>query len=270
MLENKVAIVTGGSKGMGRHFVDALVAAGARVASFARSSAENTALEKEYGANVAAIACDVSDPDQVNAAVAETIARFGRIDALINNAAIFDLFRLENATDAQIRASVEINLLGPLWCIRAATPHLCETRGHILSISSESVRMPFPYLSVYAATKAAVETLGTAMRDELRDKGVRVTTLRSGSVSGGSGGAIWDPAVAEEFFETIQRTGHAAFTGHAASPESMARAVVSALSMPGDINVDFLEVRASEPMREDSVDQIRQRGARVRAGDQAD
>ena len=189
MLENKVAIVTGGSKGMGRHFVDALVAAGARVASFARSSAENTALEKEYGAN-AAIACDVSDPDQVNAAVAETIARFGRIDALINNAAIFDLFRLENATDAQIRASVEINLLGPLWCIRAATPHLCETRGHILSISSESVRMPFPYLSVYAATKAAVETLGTAMRDELRDKGVRVTTLRSGPGIDGPRGRV--------------------------------------------------------------------------------
>lgn len=261
MLKGKIAVVTGGSKGLGRHLAGALVAAGAKVASLARPSEENRQLESEYPDSVLALDGDIADPQQVNEAMERAASHFGNIDILVNNAAIFDLFRLEDATDDQIRRAIEVNLMGPAWCIRAAIPHLRKTRGHIVSISSESVRMPFPFLSLYAATKGGLEVLGSAMREELREHGIRVTTLRSGSIAGGSGAAGWDPAVAEEFFATIQRTGHAAFTGHAASPESMASALITALATPADINVDFLEVRAAEPLRADSIAQVQARSA---------
>ncbi len=232
---------------MGRHFIAALVAAGAKVACFARPSPEFDTLEAEFGPQVTAIACDVASCAEVERATAETASRFGRIDFLVNNAAIFHPFRLEEATPEQIERHLAINLAGPIWCMRAAIPHLRHTRGHILSISSESVRLPFPYLSVYTATKGGLEGLSAAMRDELREDGIRVTVLRSGSVSGSTGSRDWGSQATQDFFAAIQRSGHAAFTGQAATPQSMAQALVCVLSLPEDVNVDFLELRAALP-----------------------
>lgn len=252
MLSGKVAIITGGSKGMGSHFVDALVAGGAQVAIFARASAEADALVARHGNAVVASDCDVADAVAVKRSVAATIARFGKLDILVNNAAIFHPFLLEEARDDQVERHVGVNLLGPIWCTRAAIPHLRATRGQIVNVSSESVRMPFPFLTVYAATKAALETLSQGLRDELREDGIRVTVLRSGSVSGSTGGAAWDPAVVPRFFETIQRTGHAAFTGHAVEPRTMAQTLVAILSLPADVCVDLVEARAAHAANETS------------------
>lgn len=249
MLDGKIGIVTGGSKGMGRHFVDTLVAAGARIACFARPSPECDALVAEHGDKVLVVPCDVRDHLQVDRATNAVVAHFGKLDFLVNNAAIFHPFRLEDARPEQIEQHVAINLTGPMWCMRAAIPHLRETRGNIISISSESVRMPYPYLSVYAATKGGIEILSSAMREELRESGIRVTVLRSGAVSGGSGAVDWDPEVTQAFFETIQRTGHAAFSGTAATPQSMAKALFSILTLPEDVNVDFIEVRGAQSVQ---------------------
>lgn len=246
-MQGKVGIVTGGSKGMGRHFVSTLIAAGAKVACFARPSAESDSLAAEFGDDVLVIPCDVRHMEQVDRAVARTVDHFGKLDFLVNNAAVFHPFRLEEAQPDQIEQHIAINLTGPMWCMRAAIPHLRKTKGSIVSISSESVRMPYPYLSVYAATKGGLETLTTAMREELRDAGIRSTILRSGSVAGGTGAAEWDPDTAQAFFATIQRTGHAAFSGTAASPDSMAQALLNVLSLPDDVNVDLIEVRGALP-----------------------
>ena len=245
MMKGKVGIVTGASRGMGSHFVSALVDQGARVAAFARPSADLEALVSRYGDAVLAVPCDVRDTAQVNAATAKTFDHFGAIDFLVNNAAIFHPFKLEEASNAQVSDHIAMNLAGPIWCTRAAIPHLRKSKGHIVSISSESVRMPYPFLSVYAATKGGLETLMAAMREELREDGIRVTTLRAGAVDGGTGGKDWDPVVKQRFFETITRTGHAAFSGQPASPESMAEALVRILSMSSDINIDMIEVRAA-------------------------
>lgn len=244
-LEGRKGIVTGASRGMGRQFIASLVARGARVACLARPSADLDGLSDEFGDAVVPVACDVADPVSVTAAVDAAAAALGRVDFLVNNAAIFHPFKLEHARDDQITSHLAVNLAGPAYCMRAAIPHLRASRGQIISISSESVRMPFPYLSIYAATKAGLETLSAAMRDELREDGIRVTVLRSGSVEGGTGGREWDPDVAQAFFQTITRTGHAAFTGRAASQQSMADALISVLSLPADINVDLIEVRAA-------------------------
>lgn len=239
----KVALVTGASKGMGRHFVQSLARSGLRVAALARPSPE---LDSLAGAEVLPVACDATDPRAVEAAVAATIARFGRLDVIVANAAIYRPFAFEHASDGDIRDHFDLNVLGVSWLIRAAIPHLRKSQGQIVAISSESVRMPFPMLATYAASKAAVETLCEGLRDELRSDGIRVTVLRSGSVRGGSGGASWSPEATEAFFKKIVATGHAAMSGEAASPESMAEALLAVVRLPRDIGVDLIEVRAAQ------------------------
>ena len=244
-LSGKVAIVTGGSKGMGRHFVRTLVAAGARVACLARPSPALDAVAAEHGDSVAAIGCDIADAAQVAAAIAETVARFGRLDILVNNAGIFHPFLIAEASDAQVPTHVGLNLLGVIWTIRAAIPHLRAAQGHIVNISSESVRHPFPMLTVYAATKAAVEALSAGLVSELRADNIRVSVLRSGSVAGGSGGLDWPDGAAEKFFRKISETGHAAMAGKAATPESMAAGLLAIVTLPRDVNVELVELRAA-------------------------
>lgn len=241
-LNGQVAIVTGASKGMGRHFVRALCDAGMKVAALARRSPELDALASE---SVAAIACDVTDPRAVDCAVGETVERFGRLDLVVANAAIYRPFSFEHASDADVRDHFDLNVAGAAWLIRAAIPHLRETRGLIVGISSESVRMPFPMLATYAASKAALETLFQGLRDELRSDDIRMTILRSGNVKGGTGGGNWDPATVETFYKKIVATGHAAMTGEPARPESMAAALLSVVSLPRDISIDLVEVRAA-------------------------
>lgn len=244
-LAGKVAVVTGASKGMGRHFVAALVGAGAHVACLARTSADLASLATEFGDRVAEIACDVSDPRSADDAIARTVQCFGRIDVLVNNAAVFEPFAFDAGSDEVIRRHVDVNLLGVAWMTRAAIPHLRATRGQIVSISSESVRLPFPMLALYAATKAAVEALSQGLRDELRGDGIRVSVLRSGSVSGGSGGAGWPAEASAAFYRKIIASGHAAMSGAPALPQSMARALIATLTLPRDISADLIEVRAA-------------------------
>lgn len=244
-LAGKVAVVTGASKGMGRHFVAALVGSGARVACLARPSEEFDTLATEFGDAVLPLACDVASPEAVNAAIAHTVGHFGRIDVVVANAAIFHPFAFEAGSDAMIRSHVEINILGVAWLVRAAIPHLRKSRGQVIAISSESVNMPFPMLALYAATKAAVETLCHGLRAELRSEDIRFTILRSGSVKGGSGGKGWSQETIAAFYKKIVETGHASMTGEGATPESMAKALLSVIGLPADIGVDLIEVRAA-------------------------
>ncbi len=242
---DKTAIVTGASKGMGRHFVAALVAAGWNVAALARPSDELRSLENEFGTRVTTIGCDVANAAQVVNAVAKVGEWSGRIDLLVNNAAVFRPFMLETASDAEIEQHIGINLTGTIWLIRAAIPHLRATQGQVVSISSESVIDPFPMLTVYAATKAAVETLSMGLRDELKADGVRFSVLRSGSVAGSTGSAAWDAEAMQAFYKKIVETGHAARSGEPATPESMAKALLAIVSLPRDVNADLIQVRAA-------------------------
>lgn len=255
-LVGKVAVVTGASKGMGRHFVAALIGAGMRVACLARPSEELSSLADEFGDAVLALPCDVTDPVAVDAAVARTVERFGRIDVVVANAAVYHPFAFESGSDAIIRSHVDINILGVSWLIRASIPHLRATKGQIVAISSESVRMPFPMLALYAATKAAVETLCNGLRDELRSDDIRVTVLRSGSVKGGSGGKAWSPETIEAFYKKIVETGHAAMSGESATPESMAASLLAVIGLPADIGVDLIEVRAAQTGAPEGAKQV--------------
>jgi meso-butanediol dehydrogenase / (S,S)-butanediol dehydrogenase / diacetyl reductase len=243
-LSGKVVAVTGASRGMGSVFARTLDGHGAEVVLLARPSEALDAMAAALP-RAQKLACDVAAADQVKAAFAEIKTRHGRLDALINNAAICLLHRLEEATDEELSREAATNLVGPALCMREAIALLrAAGGGDIVNVTSESVRLPFPFLTFYAATKAGLETLSAGLRAELRPDRVRVTVLRSGHVAGGNIGASWTQERMARFFETIKESGHLAFSGEAISPETTANMLVELLCLPREANVDLIELRA--------------------------
>lgn len=243
-LAGRVIAITGASRGMGRVFARRLSAEGARVALIARPS---FALDEAAGELPGSlkVPCDLARPAEIRTAFVAIASQAGKLDALINNAAICLLHRIEEATDDEIEREAATNLSGPALCIREAIPLLRQAGGgDIVNITSESVRLPFPYLTFYAATKAGLETLSAGLRAELRSDHIRVTILRSGHVSGGSIGATWEPGRAADFVDAITRSGHKAFAGEAIAPETTAGMLVELLCLPREANIDLMELRA--------------------------
>lgn len=243
-LAGRTALVTGGSRGLGFAAVEALCAAGARVALLARDERRLAEAAARLGPAALPIVADVAAPGSVREAFATARAAFGRLDALVNNAAIGRLHRLEDASDESLRAQVETNLLGVLHCCREAIPWLrAGGGGDIVNISSDSVRDPFPYLLVYAATKGGVEVFTHGLRRELRPDGIRVTLLRSGPALT-SFGEDWEPELAELASRAWQEGGYLGADG-VLDPRIVGESLVHALSRPAGAGVEVLELRPS-------------------------
>ena len=248
-MNGKVAVVTGASKGMGRSFARLLAARGAKVAALARPSEALDGVAAELGDRGLAIACDMSVASEVTAAVNRAAEHFGALDCLVNNAAVVDVLKLETTTDAQIEWQFAANLFGSIYATRAAIPHLrAGGGGDLVFISSESVRMAFPGLTLYTASKAAIEGLALGLRRELRAQGVRVTVLRSGAVDTQSISGDWPAEKLADFLAEARQSGCLDFSGAYAAPDSMAEALLAVLSLPRDVNVDLIEPRASAPL----------------------
>ena len=242
---DKVAIVTGGGAGLGREIAASLARAGAQVAIFGRNAERLQQTAAALGPDVLGVPCDICDSEQVRRAFATVAEAFGGVDILVNNAATYTPFLLEDASDEALRATFETNVIGPAFCIRAAVPAMrARGSGDIVNISSESVRHPFPYLTAYAASKAALETLGLGLRTELRADRIRVTTLRVGSMTGNETSLNWPPGMLEKFIAAITASGHAAFTGAGMSPRVVADHLVHVLALPREANLDLIELRA--------------------------
>jgi meso-butanediol dehydrogenase / (S,S)-butanediol dehydrogenase / diacetyl reductase len=244
-LSGKCAVVTGAARGLGLHFADALVAAGANVVMVARSAGALKEEADRLGAQALGVAADLSDPNEVRRAFAEAKAKFGGVDILINNATLNYAHKVEEATDEELQAEIGVNILGAIYCMREAVP-LMRARGggDIVNVSSESVLRPFPFLSTYAACKAAIENLSIGMREEVRHDNIRVTTLRSGTVA--SGGAFLqgtDPERLKAFYETATATGHIHYVGQAIAPQVTAKALVDLLTAPVGAHIDVISVR---------------------------
>ena len=246
-LTGKVALVTGASRGIGLATARVLAGYGARVALLARTEARLREARNEIGDSAFVVPADVSDPDSVRAAFASVEREAGRLDLLVNNAAIAPLVTIEAASDDDLRETVGTNFLGVLYCTRAAIPLLRASRGVIVNISSEGVRRPFPYLSVYLATKGAVELFSTALSEELRSDGIRVTLLRSGASTGGFA-EDWNPAEAQRALTLWVERGLLDFAGMPMPPEAIAESIVHAATCTPGTSVDFLELRSSLPL----------------------
>jgi NADP-dependent 3-hydroxy acid dehydrogenase YdfG len=140
---------------------------------------------------------------------------------------------------------VAINLMGPIFTCREAIPLMRESlHADIINVSSESAKLPWPFLSIYASTKAALETFTAGLRSEVRADLIRVTALRAGYVTGGELARNWSEEAMADFFRVTMDTGHAKMAGvGGVSPQTMAEALIAILTLPRDVDVDLIELR---------------------------
>jgi len=186
-LDGRVAIITGGAKGIGRHYAQALAEEGARVmiADIADGSALAAELASRHGANsVASTIADVSDEPSVRRIVAETLARFGRIDVLVNNAALFAPLPEQKCTDIEVDVwdrVMAVNVRGPFLMVKHVAPYMIQQGyGKIINVGSGTSFRGIPWFLHYVTSKGGIMAMTRALSRELGEHGIRVNTLAPG------------------------------------------------------------------------------------------
>ena len=184
-MQGKVVIITGASRGIGAASAEIFAKAGAKVALLARSEAAITQLAAGLGPDATALPCDIANPASVCAAVDAVMARWGRIDVLINNAGVIQPIARIADTDAQAWGdAVDINLKGVLHGMRYAIPVMrAQGSGTILTVSSGAAHSPLEGWSAYCAAKAGAAMLTRAAHLEEAEHGLRIMGLSPGTVA---------------------------------------------------------------------------------------
>jgi len=245
-MAGQVAVVVGGSLGLGREVARGLLAAGCKVAIFGRKQQSLDEAAADLGDGVLAVSVDIGDEASVVAGFARVDAVLGPVDTLVNSAAIFEPFALEDATAERVLPMVNINFCGVVYCMREAVRRMRSYgAGDIVNVSSESVVVTTPFFTVYTATKAAVEAYTRMMGEELRDDGIRCTTFRVGRMlSHGSNNVVMEPALMERYLDRIRVTGSGYRTGEGMSTVTAAQVLVDVLQTPRDARAEFIELRS--------------------------
>ncbi|HYG77318.1 MAG TPA: SDR family oxidoreductase [Planctomycetota bacterium] len=185
--QDKVTIVTGGTRGIGEGCVRAFAAAGAKVVFCAKGASEGKTLESELNARGPGeahyLACDVSSTTAIDNLITQTIKKYGRIDCLINNAGwhppskTIDAFSIED-----FRALLDLNLISVFAACKAALPHLRKTKGNIINIASLVGSMGQLHATTYVATKGAVIAFTKALAIDEAVNDVRVNSISPGNI----------------------------------------------------------------------------------------
>ena len=192
-LKHKTAIVTGGTKGIGRAITEALLREGVSVCVAARHHAEidKTIKELNQGDEDRAIGfvCDVRDYDQVKKLIDYTVKELGGLDILINNAGIGIFQKVEDTTPEDFRAVLETNVFGVFYCCREAIPQMKRRGGgYIINISSLAGVNAHPQMAAYNASKFGLNGFSEALMQEVRHDNIKVSYLMPGSVNTEFGG----------------------------------------------------------------------------------
>ena len=179
---SKVWFITGASRGFGRVWAEAALERGDKVAATARSLEGVSDLKERFGDSVLPLQLDVTDAARIPEAVQQAFEHFGRLDVLVNNAGYSLIATTEEATDEQIAELFNANYTGVVRVVRAALPLMRQQgSGHILGVTSSLGVVPAPLLGVYAATKAAAESLHESLAKEVAQFGIQVTMIEPGA-----------------------------------------------------------------------------------------
>jgi 3-oxoacyl-[acyl-carrier protein] reductase len=185
-LKEKIAVVTGASKGIGAAIAESMAAEGASVVvNYASSkSGADSVVERitQKGGKAVAVQADVSKPEDIERLFAETKKAFGKLDILVNNAGIYEFAPLEMITAEHFHKQVNLNVLGLLFTTQAAVKHFGPEGGSIVNISSVVATLAPPNGSVYSATKAAVNVITKSLAKELGPRMIRVNAINPGMV----------------------------------------------------------------------------------------
>jgi len=228
---NRIAVVTGGTQGIGRATALALSEAGFSVGVLARTVGDVHAVCREIEARAGAalpLVADVTQRSQVEAALSQAVAQWGRLDVLVNNAGGGGRFSFAGSNASEWERLIDLNFKGVLHCTSAALPYMQrQGEGCIIQIASRAGRMAEAQLAVYSAVKAAVLAFTRALAQELRASGVRVMAISPGPVN----------------TESLRREGPRADVSDWLQPEDVAHAVVF-LSSPQAVryNGAFLDL----------------------------
>jgi NAD(P)-dependent dehydrogenase (short-subunit alcohol dehydrogenase family) len=223
-LSGRVALVTGGSKGIGAAIVGALADAGASVASTSRSG------DGSRNDRVRHIRADVRKSDDAARSVREAVTAFGGLDILVNNAGVGAFANVADMSDDDWRRVIDTNVSGVFYCCRAAIPHLRRRGGGwIINISSLSAKNPFAGGAAYSASKAALNNFSESLMQEVRHDNIRVSYVMPGSVATEFGGR----GTSKE--------------GWALTPDDVAQVVMDLLAMPARSLPSRVELRPSRP-----------------------
>jgi len=179
-LSNKVALITGASKGIGAATAKALAAGGAKVVvNYASSKSDADKVVQAInsaGGQAVAVQADVSKADDAKRLVDAAIKAFGKLDILVNNSGVYEFGALDSVNEAQFRKMFDINVLGLLLVTQAASPHLVEG-GSIINIGSGVTAITPPGTAVYTATKGAVDVITGVLAKELGPRKIRVNSV---------------------------------------------------------------------------------------------
>src|ERR671910_686509 len=250
MLENKVAIVTGASSGIGNFTSLGLSKAGARVAVGARRTDRLQELEAQIIKNknnkeeeIFVRKLDVTNKSDCDSFVDAVVKKWGKVDILINNAGLMPLSFFKNGKVEEWERMIDVNIKGVLYCTSAVIPYMLDEKsGHIVNISSIAGRIVFAGGSVYCATKHAITAFSEGLRMELSPKyNIRVTCIEPGAVS-------------TELLETITDESMSKFIEASKNmerlqSEDVANAILYAIQTPTHVNVNEILLRPTAQER---------------------
>jgi len=225
-LKNKVAVVTGAAKGIGASIAKHFAAAGAKVVvNYASSKQGAETVVKEItdkGGIAIAVQADVSREAGVTRLFEETKKAFGTLDILVNNAVFQQYLPIEQASVAAFHQHFDVNVLGPVLTIQAALKLFSNKGGSIINISSGASKMPMAGVSLYSATKAALDAITISLSKELGAKNIRVNSILPGATEteGAASAGVTAGSDAEKMF--IANTP----LGRRGQPEDIAKAAV--------------------------------------------
>jgi NADP-dependent 3-hydroxy acid dehydrogenase YdfG len=234
-IADRIIIITGASSGIGRATAEHLSGLGAQLVLASRDADALRDLETELPGSVA-VPTDVTEPDEAARLVEETVARFGRVDVLVNNAGRAMAKPVEHIDLAEYSQLLELNVLAPLRLMQLVIPRMREHGGgQIVNMSSQASTKNIPFIAGYASTKSALNNLSLTAREELAKNGITVSVVKPGIVDTDFGQHTPSPEP-----DALRRDPDGNLLSHIIAPATVAVGIANVIRS-GDAELDLVE-----------------------------